>query len=96
MLRGRRSNHLVAGLAKQLVAVEEALSAAPALSSLLVRGVLCFVGADFPLLPLSLSVADIPIVGPAGLRRRLRAEGEVDVETRYFAYCLLAERLPSS
>ncbi len=55
-----------------------------------------FIGADFPLFPVSRTVADISIVGPAGLKRQLRAEGEIDVTTRYSAYCRLAERLPSN
>lgn len=94
MVRGRRRNDLLAGLAAQLFSVEEALGGNPDLAHVSVRGVLCFLGANWPLLPLTLSVAGTPVVGPKGLRRQLLAEGPLSAETRYAAFCQLALRLP--
>lgn len=96
LVRGRQRNDLLAGLARQLFSVEEALHANPGLAQVPVHGVLCFVGANWPLFPLTMSVAGIPVVGPKDLRRQLLAEGDVDVELRYRAYCHLAGRLPAN
>lgn len=96
IVRGRRRNDLVAGLAAQVFAVQESLGGEPALAQLPVTGVLCFVAADWPLLPRNMTVAGIPIIGIKGLRRQLLAEGSVSEDIRYRAYCRLAERLPAN
>jgi hypothetical protein len=96
LVRGRRRNDLLAGLAGQLFSVEAALHGDPELAGLPVRGVLCFLGANFPLFPLTMTVADVPVVGLHGLRRQLLADGELEVELRYRAYCHLAGRLPAN
>jgi hypothetical protein len=96
MVRGRRRNDLVAGLAAPVFAVQESLGGEPALAQLRVTGVLCFLGANWPLFPRTMTVADIPVVGLTGLRRQLLAEGSVSQDVRYRAYCRLAERLPAN
>ncbi len=96
IVRGRRRNDLVAGLAAQVFAVQESLGGEPSLAHLSVTGILCFLGANWPLFPRTMTVADIPVVGLKGLRRQLLAEGPVSEEVRYRAYCRLAERLPAN
>lgn len=96
VVRGRRRNDLVAGLAAQVFAVEESLGGDSSLTHLPVTGILCFLGASWPLFPLNMSVAGVPIVGLKGLRRQLLAEGDVSIEVRFRAYCRLAERLGSN
>lgn len=96
VVRGRQRNDLLAGLARQLFSVEEALHGDPELARIPVRGVLCFLGANWPLFPLNMSVAGTPVVGPKGLRRQLLAEGPVSAEARYAAFCRLAQQLPSN
>lgn len=95
VVRGRQRNDLLAGLARQLFSVEQALHGDRELARLPVHGVLCFLGANWPLFPKSMTVAGIPVVGPKGLRRQLLAEGQLSHEMRYAAFCQLAQRLPS-
>lgn len=96
IVRGRQRNDLLAGLARQLFSVEEALRSAPELAHIPVHGALCFLGANWPLFPLTLSVAGIPVVGTKGLRRQLLREGSLSAQTRYGTFCQLAQRLPSN
>lgn len=92
LVRGRRRNDLIAGLASQIGALETALADDADLAGLPVRAALCFIDAQFPLLR-RVIVAQIPIVGPSGLRKLLLAEGDIEPGTRYHAYCHLADRL---
>lgn len=96
VVRGRRRDDLLAGLEAQLFSVEEALGGDLDLAHVPVHGVLCFLGANWPLFPLTMSVAGTPVLGPKGLRRQLLAEGPLSAEIRYAAFCRLAQRLPSN
>lgn len=96
VVRGRPRTDLLAGLARQPFSVKEALHGDQALAHLPVHGVLCFLGANWPLFPLTMRVAGIPVVGTNGLRRQLLAEGPLSAQTRYAAFCQLAQRLPSN
>lgn len=77
-IAGRDQTKLLSGLARQLAAVRVAL--ADRQPEVPVRGALCFIGTD---LPWSATVVDdIPLVGPRGLRKRLRQDGPLGAETR--------------
>ncbi|MEO7131806.1 MAG: nuclease-related domain-containing protein [Dermatophilaceae bacterium] len=93
LVRGRKRNDLLLGLEGQVLVVRQALADAPELAHLPVQGALCFIGANFPLFPRSMSVMGVPVVGRAGLRRLVVADGDVDIPTRYAAYCRLAAAL---
>ena len=53
-----------------------------------------FINTQFPLFR-RVTVTQIPVVGPYGLRRLLTTVGVIDASTRYAAYCRLADHFAS-
>lgn len=89
LVRGRDRSKLLDSLDKQLLAVSAALEPRP----VPVTGMLCFIGADFPLFE-SLQVRGFPIVGTRGASRMLRRPGPLDASARQEIWDLLARSLP--
>jgi hypothetical protein len=88
---GRDRTKLVEGLAKQVALVEAVMPAvAPGVP---VRGALCFVDADLPLVG-NLSFNGYPLLYPKRLAKRINGNGSLD-ETRIHAVASeLAARFP--
>ncbi len=91
---GRDRTKLVAGLAPQVAAVYCALADSPDTAALKVQAMLCFVDALLPVFG-SLTMAGVPIVGPKGASKLVRAEGPLDAAARLRVQMLLAGRLPA-
>lgn len=76
MLVGRRNcTKLVDGIIKQVELVSAALQAAPTLPDVSVRGRLCFVEADWPLIGGSFSTRGVEVVWPKELVKQLQLPG---------------------
>ncbi|HEX8085304.1 MAG TPA: nuclease-related domain-containing protein [Solirubrobacteraceae bacterium] len=88
---GRDKSRLVDGLAKQVALVEAVVaSMAP---SVPVRGALCFVDADLPLLG-NLSFDGYPLLHPKRLAKRINAGRILDAERVYELAAELTRRFP--
>ncbi len=78
LLVGRRNcGHLVAGLQRQLVAVRAALGRDSAYATVPVRGMLCFVDADWPLIGGSFTIDDVQVLWPGQATRTLTRPGQL-------------------
>ncbi len=90
LLVGRRDcTKVVDGVLKQMDVVRDALGGdAP------VRGALCFVAADWPLIGGSFTIREMHVLWPKKLVPLLQAEGPLDVEAIDGTYRLLASKLP--
>ncbi len=92
-IAGRDRTKLIAGLARQVALVETALaSVAPAVP---VRGALCFVDAELPLLG-TLTFDGYPLLHPKRLAKRINARGPVDVARVRTLAAELARHFPSA
>jgi hypothetical protein len=89
---GRRGNALIEGMNKQLAVVRTALEGSP-FDGAPVRGLLCFVDADLPLLE-RLAVDGIAICHPRSAAKLCAAEGPIDPPSVEALHRLLADRLP--
>ena len=88
---GRNQTKLIAGLARQVAVVEALMPGiAPGVS---VRGALCFVDADLPLL-WKLSFNGYPLLYPKALAKRLNAQGPVPPDQVRAIAAQLAEHFP--
>ena len=74
-VRGRDRTSLVAGMHKQVGLVRAALADQPEIP---VRGVLCFIEADWPLIGGSFTVNDVAVVWPKKLKAILTQPGPLD------------------
>lgn len=89
---GRAGDHLVDGVLKQVGLVRAALDeAAPA-----IRGVLCFLGADFPLIGGSFTIREVDVVWPRKLYAALAEPGPLDDDVIATLHQRLASRFPAS
>ena len=61
-----------------------------------VRGVLCFIDADWPLVGGAFRTRDVEVLRPKKLCQLLRAEGPVSTETIRDIHRLIASALPSA
>lgn len=77
LVGGRNRSPLVDGVHKQVQLVRDALAQHPDVQ---VRGVLCFLDADWPLLSGTYSVQDVDVVHPRKLREMLRRPGPLAAE----------------
>ena len=79
MVGSRDCTKLVEGVLKQVDLVQAALD--PSLGDVPVRGVLCFVEADWPLFGGSFEVRGVDALWPKKLSGKLSEDGPVDAET---------------
>lgn len=87
---GRRDcTKVVDGVLKQLAVVRGVVGDAPA-----VRGVLCFIEADWPLIGGSFTTRGVDVLWPRKLYPKLRAEGPMSAEDVRSLYRLLGSALP--
>ena len=93
IIGGRDRSKLVDGLAKQVTLVQTVVAALE--PSVLVRGALCFVDADLPLLG-NLSFNGYPLLYPRQLARRLNTRGPLSREGALVLAAQLGERFPSA
>jgi Nuclease-related domain len=92
---GRRDcTKLVDGVHAQVDVVRAAL--ADSHPGVAVHGVLCFVGAEWPLIGGDFSTRGVDVGRPRTLEKRLRAHGDCGVDTIAAIHGLLAGRLPAS
>lgn len=89
----RDQTRVVAGVHKQVDLVREALSSA-GLAELPVRGVLCFVDADWPLIGGSFVIDGVDVLWPKKLATQLLADGSIDDEAVDRAHRALATAFP--
>lgn len=90
LLVGRRDcTKLVDGMHKQVEVVRGVLDG----EDIPVHGVLCFVGADWPLIGGSFTTRDVAVLWPRKLYPRLTAEGPLDVAAIAETHRLLAKAL---
>jgi len=76
LLVGRRNcTKLVDGVLKQIALVTAALQAEPVLPEVSVRGMLCFVEADWPLIGGSFSTRGVEVLWPKKLAKQLQLPG---------------------
>jgi hypothetical protein len=76
LLVGRRNcTKLVDGVLKQIALVTAALQAEPVLPEVSVRGMLCFVEADWPLVGGSFSTRGVEVLWPKKLAKQLQVPG---------------------
>lgn len=90
-IAGRDQTKLIDGLAKQVARVEAGL--ADIARDVPVRGALCFVDAELPLLG-KLTFKGYPLLYPRGLAKRVNAPGPVPPERVHAIAARLAERFP--
>lgn len=90
-IAGRDRSRLVDGLARQVALVETAL--ADVAADVRVRGALCFVDADLPLLG-TLRINGYPLLYPKALAKRINANGPLAAELVHVAAVELARRFP--
>lgn len=93
LVGGRNCTALVAGVQKQVAVVADTLGAA-GMGDVPVRGVLCFVDADWPLIGRAFAVDGVAVLWPRKLRDRLRAAGTLDQAAVDAAHRALARALP--
>lgn len=85
----RDCSHLVDGVLRQVEIVRGAVG-----PPLRVHGVLCFVGADWPLIGGSFTTREVEVLWPRRLYPMLKAEGSSTIETISETHRLLAAALP--
>ncbi|GMA87415.1 hypothetical protein GCM10025868_26650 [Angustibacter aerolatus] len=90
---GRDCTRLVAGVQQQVGLVRAVLAAHGAVD-VPVRGVLCFVEADWPLIGGAFTVDDVDVVWPKRLASSLRHEGPLDDVRRHEPHRVLAGAFP--
>ena len=74
---GRDRTALVTGIQKQIALVRKALAGLPEVS---VKGVLCFVDADWPFIGAAFTVNDVAVMSPRKLKALLAEPGPLDEE----------------
>jgi hypothetical protein len=95
LLIGRRDgSKLVAGVHKQVRLVRDALSAAFPGQELPVRGMLCFLDADWPLIGGSFSIDGVDVVWPRQARKILTEPGGLAAELVRSIHHQLASHFP--
>ena len=87
-IAGRKRTALLAGLAKQVAAVEAELASVGA--HVPVRGALCFVGTELPWF--RASIAGVPLVGLRAMAKFIKRPGDLDAEEREAVAVFLATR----
>lgn len=92
-IAGRDQSKLVDGLAKQVALV--ATATAEISPGIPVRGALCFVDADLPILS-RLSFRGYALLYPKQLAKRMAAEGELPEQQRRSLAAALAQRFPAA
>jgi hypothetical protein len=92
MVGSRDQPNVVAGVHKQVALVRSALEAA-GLAELAVRGVLCFVEADWPLIGGSFVIDGVSVLWPKKLAGLLVADGPLDDNSVDRAHRALASAL---
>lgn len=93
MVGGRDQTRLVEGVHKQVDLVRAALEAA-GMADVPVRGVLCFVEADWPMIGGSFVIEGVSVVWPKRLSELLTAPGPLDGATTEMAHAALATAFP--
>lgn len=93
LVGGRDRTKLVEGLHKQVLLVREALADQPDVA---VRGVLCFIEADWPLVGGPFSVQGVDVVHPRRLSALLTQPGDLDPERIATLQLQLHEVFPRS
>jgi hypothetical protein len=94
LLIGRRNGtKLVAGVHKQVSLVREAL-AGLGKNELRVRGMLCFLDADWPLIGGSFTIDEVDVVWPRLAQKILTTEGDLSDEVVRAVHHHLSERFP--
>jgi hypothetical protein len=91
LVRSRDCTKLVDGVLKQVDAVRGPLG-----PGVPVRGVLCFVGADWPLLGGNFTTRDVHVLRPKKLYPKLQAEGTLTADTIAEVHRTLARAFPAS
>ena len=93
MVAGRNRTALVTGMEKQVNLVREALAEWPDVP---VRGVLCFIDADWPLIGGSFAVNDVAVVWPKKLKSLMTEPGPLVDEEIATLHWTLHEAFPRS
>jgi hypothetical protein len=93
MVGARNCTKLVAGVQKQVAVVESALAAA-GLRLVPVRGMMCFVEADWPLIGGDFAIDGISVLWPRKAASVITMPGGIDTETRERAAQALALSFP--
>ena len=88
---GRERTGLVEGMHKQLGLVRSVLADVPEVP---VRGVLCFVRAEWPLIGGSFTVRDVAVLWPKKLKALLTEPGSLDTDRIADLQCQLHEAFP--
>ena len=95
LMVGRRDcTKLLAGVIKQVKLVEAALAQMPAVDGLPVRGMLCFVEADWPLFGGSFTTGGVYILWPAKAAEKLSAPGPLTPDQTQAVHRHLARVFP--
>jgi len=89
LVAGRDRTKVVEGVIKQIEIVRDALD-----SELPVHGVLCFIGADWPLIGGSFTTREVEVTWPKKLYRKLQAEGPVEAQLINETHRRLATTFP--
>jgi Nuclease-related domain len=92
---GRDHAQLLESVERQVVAVRQAMDALPEAGSVPVHPIMCFVGADLPLLA-TLRIAGVPLLGPKDAAAAIRASGPLEADSRRRIHAHLAARLPQA
>jgi len=95
MVGSRDCTKLVDGVHKQLDRVRSALERAD-LAGVPVRGMLCFVEADWPLMGSAFTIADLDVLWPKKAVEYLVKPGPLDEETVQRAHRVLAQAFPTA
>ena len=91
---GRDRTNLLDGIGGQVDQVRTALSRGGGLPDVVVRGMLCFVGADWPMIGGSFQIRNFDVVWPRLAARVVRATGPLDSARIRATHQLLAANLP--
>lgn len=91
--RGHDRTKLLDGIAKQIDAIRTALVGFPDADMIPVGGVLCFVGAELPMLWKE-SIGGVPLRGAKGTAKLLQVPGPIDAGLREALVAHLAVALP--
>ena len=96
LIVGRRDRTLLTdGVLKQVDAVSSVLNV-PGLDHVHVRGALCFIDGDWPLIGGSFTIRGLHVLWPAKISELIRRPGELDDATIERTFTALARALPSA
>jgi hypothetical protein len=91
---GRDCSNLIPGVTKQADLVRTALASDPDTAPATVRGMLCFVDADWPLLGGAFTIAGIDVLSPAKATNTIAADGLLTRQIQARVHAHLAHAFP--